>query len=405
MAFRIYPVMNMTTAYMRVADMSKRYRVCQGGMRAGKTYAILQYLIAYAEQRENKTISVISSTLPALRIGAIKDFKHILQETGHEQYFAVNKSTLTWTCRTGSIIEFIGLDGADGEMKARGASRDVLFINEANRITYATAKQIMMRTAGFIFLDFNPSSRFWVHDEIVPREDADFEIFTYLDNQEIPPAIKADLESQPKDTNWWRVYGEGLIGELEGNVFHGWEFLPKVPQSEVLCYGLDFGFKPDPCAMVAIRRDDNGMIIEQMFEETELTSQDIIDLVTKNVDLDIPIICDNARPEIIADMRKAGLLAVPCIKQEVIELNGRAEKVGRLGQIEKMSEVKFRAVGADLEREYLTYQYHETRDGKREPVIKDGNDHLIDAARYAWYWKFRHDTISEAINERVKEYA
>jgi phage terminase large subunit len=372
-------------------------------MRAGKTYAILQRIIAVAEQSKGLTISVVSSTLPALRTGAIRDFKSILNETGHFVYFDVNKSTLTWTCRsTNSVIEFFGMDGKEGELKARGAARDILFVNEANRIPLETFKQLAMRTSKYIYVDYNPSARFWVHEHYQDRQDASFEIFTYRDNEQIPKNILGDILSHDRNSNWWRVYGDGLIGELEGNVFKGWEFIDNKDglEVELIGYGLDFGFRPDPSAFVALYRGDNFYLIEELFEITGLISSQITDMV-KDIAIDgYPIVCDNARPEIIAEMQMSGLSAFACIKEERI---GK-DKVGRMGQIERMSEQTFKAVGKSLERQYLSYAYHKNKDGTHDPVIKDGNDHLIDAARYIWYWSYRRATIEALINESVKEY-
>lgn len=139
--------------------MDGRYRIVQGGMRAGKTFAILQYLISLAEQADDLVITVTSNYSTSLRLGAMRDFKLILKATGHETYFSENRTTHTFTCTpTGSIIEFVGLDE---ELKARGASRDVLFVNEANRISYDVFDSLAKRTSEFIFVDYNPSSKFW----------------------------------------------------------------------------------------------------------------------------------------------------------------------------------------------------------------------------------------------------
>lgn len=397
-----YTKMRMTTAYKRISQMDGRYRICQGGMRAGKTFAILQYLIAYAETAHSKVISVVSSTLPALRLGAIRDFNYILSETGHYLYFEKNLSTLTWKCKhTGSVIEFVGLDGSDGEMKARGASRDVLFVNEANRMNWDTFKQLSMRTAKFIFLDFNPSARFWVHDKLQDREDASFEVYTYKDNEEIPKDIKDDIEKQNKDSNWWRVYGLGLIGELEGNVFKGWNWIDEYDKpKELIGYGLDFGFYPDPSALVAFYNTEDGLLFEEIFAKTGLTGQDLIYAVQQFIDPDAIIVCDNARPEIIAEFVRQGLNAIPCIKAEKL---GK-ENIGRMWQISRMAEFKFTAVGKDFEREYLAYSYRKNRLGEFESIIEKGNDHYIDASRYIWFWWHRRDMINNKVNDDLKEY-
>jgi len=379
--------------------MDGRYRVVQGGMRAGKTFAILQYLISLAEQADDLVITVTSNYSTSLRLGAMRDFKLILKATGHETYFSENRTTHTFTCTpTGSIIEFVGLDE---ELKARGASRDVLFVNEANRISYDVFDSLAKRTSEFIFVDYNPSSKFWVHDKLVGKPDTSFDILTYLDNEEIPPKIRAEIEAHPKDTNWWKVYGLGQIGELEGNIFHGWEFVEQIPyEKELLGYGLDFGFRPDPCALVSLWRVDDRLLAIEEWVTYELTPNEI---VAKIKDTTIPgalIVADNARPEIIREMQQAGLQTVPCVKQE----NIGGQKVGLLGQLEKMGEQKFLAYGTILEEEYLDYRFVESKDGTFKAKVPEGKDHCIDGLRYVWYWVHRKQILEDAMANILKEY-
>ena len=379
--------------------MDGLYRVVQGGMRAGKTFAILQYLISLAEQADDLVITVTSNYSTSLRLGAMRDFKLILKATGHETYFSENRTTHTFTCTpTGSIIEFVGLDE---ELKARGASRDVLFVNEANRISYDVFDSLAKRTSEFIFVDYNPSSKFWVHDKLVGKPDTSFDILTYLDNEEIPPKIRAEIEAHPKDTNWWKVYGLGQIGELEGNIFHGWEFVEQIPyEKELLGYGLDFGFRPDPCALVSLWRVDDRLLAIEEWVTYELTPNEI---VAKIKDTTIPgalIVADNARPEIIREMQQAGLQTVPCVKQE----NIGGQKVGLLGQLEKMGEQKFLAYGTILEEEYLDYRFVESKDGTFKAKVPEGKDHCIDGLRYVWYWVHRKQILEDAMANILKEY-
>lgn len=379
--------------------MDGRYRVVQGGMRAGKTFDILIYLIALAEQRRNIIITVTTNTFPALRLGAMRDFQRILSETNHWIYFDENKTNHTFTCKaTGSKIEFVGLDE---ELKARGAARHILFVNEANRIKWDVFDQLAMRTSDFIFLDYNPTSKFWAHDKIIPREDASFEILTYLDNEEIPPKIKADIESHDRESNWWKVYGLGQVGELEGNIFKGWEFVDTPPQAkELLGYGLDFGFRPDPCALISLWRIDGGLYAHEEWLQTELTPDQIIAKTIMTTPPNSLIVADNARPEIITQMQQAGLQVVACVKQE--NING--VHVGVNGQLEKMAQEKFVAYGNNLEEEYLDYRYTESKDGTFTSKIPTGKDHLLDALRYVWYWTHRRDILEAAMADILREY-
>lgn len=197
------------------------------------------------------------------------------------------------------------------------------------------------------------------------------------------------------------MYGEGQIGEIEGNVFTGWDFLDEFDgEREVIGYGMDFGFNPDPCALVGFYKTENGLMFEEIFSKTGLRSTEICAIVKTCTDPDAVVVCDNARPEIIAEMKEAGINAVPCIKTERI---GK-ENIGRMSQIMRMQEFHFSAIGKGLEREYLSYSYYQNKNGEYEHTIKDGNDHLIDACRYIWFWWHRHDIIDKAVAADIANY-
>ncbi|QCZ35091.1 hypothetical protein D8Z79_025950 (plasmid) [Escherichia fergusonii] len=86
--------------------------------------------------------------------------------------------------------------------------------------------QLAIRTSGDIWLDYNPVSTFWVDNELIGGEDVDFITLTYKDNEALPSTIVKEIESAKEKAktssywaNWWKVYGLGQIGSLEGFVF------------------------------------------------------------------------------------------------------------------------------------------------------------------------------------------
>ena len=132
----------------------------------------------------------------------------------------------------------------------------------------------------------------------------------------------------------------------------------------------------------------------------ELTPNQIIQKVKDTVPSGELIVADNARPEIIREMQMAGIQVVPCVKQE----NIGGQKVGVLGQLEKMAEYKFIAYGKTLEEEYLDYRFAESKDGTFVSKIPSGNDHCLDALRYVWYWVHRRDILETAMSNILREY-
>ncbi len=197
-------------------------------------------------------ISVVSDTYPNLEKGAIRDWEKLLKRTHRERYFTRNKVKHTWTNKiTGTTIEFFSCEADD----ALGAGRDYLFINEAYRVDYKVFDQLMLRTEVMAWLDFNPVNEFWVHTEVMrKRSDWQFLKLTYRDNEGIPPAVLGDLLQHRGDgtNNWWRVYGEGEIGALEGNIYSGWIADDELPKElEFRRYGVDFGYN-DPTVIIGV---------------------------------------------------------------------------------------------------------------------------------------------------------
>lgn len=369
-----------TTAFEKIEALQKRISVIQGGTSAGKTISLLFCLIDLSFEVKNKTISIVSDTFPNLRRGALKDLRTILAETERDKYFEESKSLHTFTNRvTGTILEFFSTDEAGG----RGARRDFLFVNEANRIDYATYTQLEIRTRERIWIDFNPANEFWAHTELVAkRDDVDFIKLNYLDNEGLEDTIISSIEARRGDgnNNWWRVYGLGEIGSLEGNVYEGWITTESIPEGFVLKrYGVDFGFSNDPTAVIAVYENEDGDICleKEVYETRLLTPQ----LITKLKSLPPALfVCDNSRPEIIAEMRASGLRAVGCNKTPGEKMNGKRYNI----ELVQRRKVYFLAEDKEIEQEYLTYAWRKkksTGEVLDEPV--DGNDHAMDAVAYA----------------------
>ena len=157
-----------TQALNKLRELNSRTKIVRGGTSAGKTICILAILIDYAIMNEGKEISVVSESIPHLRRGAYKDFLNILKGLNRYKDNQLNKSTLKYTFHNGSYIEFFSTDQSD---KLRGARRTDLYINECNNVPFDAYQQLVVRTSGNVWLDYNPSAVFWVDKELVGKED------------------------------------------------------------------------------------------------------------------------------------------------------------------------------------------------------------------------------------------
>ena len=375
----------ITTATKKIEDAILEqtfYKVIQGGASASKTFSIMIILIGYAESYPNSLITVAGMTYNHLATGTMRDFKKIMQETNRWDDLNFNKSSKIYNFPNGSQIEFLSTDN----MTSRGPRRDVLFVNEANGISYETFDHLATRTRDFVILDYNPSAKFWAHEELVEgtqKEKTTFITLTYLDNEALSKQERDNIESRkPKEneepSNWWVVYGLGQIGSLEGNIYSGWieTDYPELRKGKLVRYGLDFGFSNDQTALVAIYDlGDNTLGIEELvYEKGILGSQYANTLMSQNVDHNVLIVADNARPEIIAEIKNNGYRCIGADK------NAGSVKRG----IDRVSQKQIKYCGYHLKREYLSYQWRKKRStGEIIDEPEDGNDHLMDALRYA----------------------
>lgn len=350
------------------------FKVIQGGMSASKTFSILELLIGYAESYPNSLISVVGMSYPQLSTGSIRDFIKILKETNRWNPAQWNSTSHIYTFSNGSVLEFLSVD----KMSARGPRRDVLFVNEANGITFEVFEELAGRTRDFVIIDYNPSAKFWAHTELVEKhpDDVSFLILTYKDNEALSNREVANIEShKPKDgeepSNWWTVYGLGQIGSLEGNVYSGWieSSLEEITKGRLVRYGLDFGFSNDESALVAIYdMGENRLgVVEKIFEKGILNSQYAQKFNVAQVEPSVLIVADSARPEAIAEIRSNGFRIVGADKNAGSVLRG----------IERVSEKQIYYVGENLKREYLSYAWRKKRSGEILDEPQDGNDHCL----------------------------
>lgn len=364
-----------TTALDKIVAMKKRIRVVQGGTSAGKTYDILIDELDEAIRQPKILTTIMSDTMPNLRHGAMRDFINIAKETGVWYMSDWNSTYSTLTLPNESIIEFYSADSED----ALGARRDRLFINEANRITKEAFDQLEVRTEQKITLDFNPANRFWAHD-LLSRPDVDFVKLNYLDNEALSENIRKTLELRKGDgtSNWWRVYGLGEIGSLEGNIYQGWIAVDDIPQTAILKrYGVDFGWN-DPTTVIAVYEDENKSLwLRQCIYQSQLPVPALIERCKSLPDG--LFVCDNARPEIIAEMQSHGLRAIGSNKTAGEKMNGKRYNI----ELVSRRKIHYTRDSKELEQEFLTYAWRKKRTGEIIDEPEDGFDHAMDAIAYA----------------------
>lgn len=381
-----------TTATRKVADLKRRIRVVQGGTSASKTISILLLLIDRAQLKHTapELTSVVSESIPHLKRGVIRDFKMIMQSHGYWEDAAYNATDSVYTYPSGNQIEFFSTDNGD---KLRGSRRDWLFMNEANNCKFEAFEQLEVRTKKGIFIDYNPTNEFWAHTELVgKRDDVDFIILTYKDNEALSQEIKTALEQRKNRKGWWAVYGEGQLGEVEGKIYKDWAIIDEIPHEARLEHrGLDFGYTNDPSAIVDIYYYNGGYLLDERCYQKGLSNKQLADILSDHAD--VLTIADSAEPKSIDEIRSYGVNMVGARKGKDSVVHG-IQKVQNL----RVSVTK-RSV--NIIREYRNYLWKTDADGKILNEPEHQFSHSMDACRYGFSYMSSETAIDKEKNYEI----
>jgi len=364
-----------TTAAKKINALKKRIKIIQGGTSASKTFSTLFILINKAMFYDNLEISVVAESIPHLRRGAVRDFLKIMKWGNRYTETSFNKSYLKYEFQNGSFIEFFSADDAS---KLRGARRDILYINECNNVSFESYNELSIRTKKEIYLDFNPSNEFWVHNELKGEDDADFIILTYKDNEALDKGIVQQIEKNRLKAktstyweNWWRVYGLGEIGQLQGAVFTNYKLIDKIPsEARLIGIGIDFGYTNDPTTIIEVYKHNETRILNEVTYQTGLLNSDIAKILPSNV----PCYADSAEPKSIRTIQLAGI-TIKGVTKGRDSINYGIDVMQRENYLVTSN-------STNLIKELRSYCWDTDKTGKRLNKPIDNFNHAIDAVRY-----------------------
>ena len=354
--------------YDALYNNEARFIINEGGSRSSKTYSLCQLIMVYCLQNPQKVVSIIRKTFPALRATAMRDFLEVLKEAGIYDKASHNMSEHIYTFPNGSIVEFFSVDD---EQKIRGRKRHVAWCNEANELFLDDFTQLNMRTEQKLIFDYNPSdSTSWLYE--LPKDESVLIKSTYRDNPFLPDSIKRQIEDLKRtDEALYQIYALGEHAISKANIYSNWTFLPHRPSRFTqFVYGLDFGYN-HPTALMRVYWHEKDIFIEPVIYESYLTTSNLIDrMASLDVEKEIEIIADYARPEIIAEMNNAGYNVQ------------NANKVVKKGIDNIKTFGVFAMADKNLEKEYANYTWKKVGDTITDEPVKLFDD-AMDAVRYA----------------------
>jgi phage terminase large subunit len=308
-----------TSTYYKIKRLKKKIKVIQGGQGAGKNVSIAQILIKKATEKK-RLITVMTDTYDNLKDGAISDFRNIFTAAGLDFDKSYNKTDKDLKIGK-SVIQFRYISDTK-KTAGKSKRRDILYINEANKIGWEVASTYIGRTHEDVYIDYNPDFEFWAHTQVPKLTDSEGNtlseqiIVTYLDNEMCPQSEVDYIESRRDNDEWFRVYGLGQTGYYSERRIYSYEFIDKIPDTAIrIPSGMDFGISPDPTILVDLYVDGANLYADEVFCENNLMPEKIegaerMSVVDKLIEVKHPqgqrIIGDSASRTSLLDMRKNG---------------------------------------------------------------------------------------------------
>ena len=372
--------------YFEVLKSKVKYNFLQGGTRSGKTIALLQLILTFALLNKDLIISCVSMTLPHVKRGVLRDFKFLLSKYKITN-FTENKSDLIFKFTNGSIIEFFSVDD---NSKVHGSARDILLANEIQYIDYESFFQLCQRTRKRVYADYNPTFRFWVHDNFIDNKDFKERLFyhhsTIYDNKFIEKEIIKDVEDRAKfDENYRKVYLLGEIGQCEGLIYKNFYSCDVIPEdAQLLGMWLDFGYSNSPSACGELYYLKGQIYVKELFYlkglmntiNAEQPQQDSIEnhFIKNKVSFKTPIVADRELKS-INDLRNKGYNIFGADKKPgSVQFGISLVKKFKINYTKESENIRYET------NNYIYDTHSQTGEYINEPV--KANDHHLDGIRY-----------------------
>lgn len=403
--------MNVTPLFLKLQEERRKFVVVQGGGDASKTVSILQRMAQKRILYRGSIGTITGRTVPMVVDGPLRAFnRYVLTDpkTGQPTWVRkhikkYNDTKREFTFFNGSILEFNSYPDEDS---AQGSERDDLFENECNHDTYAIFWQLQRKTRGQCFLDYNPTSPFWVHDKMLPtvngekndRQDKIFKdkvAFYRVWHQHNPYLTQEEHDNYENisDPELFRVYSRGLTGKIRGLVFghmkrSGSTQLPE--DCHRYFFTIDYGYTNDPTAILKCGAKGRQRFSKQLSYRPGIGASEIKQIILDAGWKSGMAIYSEADPNMINQLRLLGLPVEPAIK-------GPGSIIAGIGKVREY-ECFYTDDSLDFEKEISVYKFIEAEDivtGRtittNQPI--DAWNHCCDSFRMGVYtdsFKFRN---------------
>lgn len=378
--------------YVPLFTDKSRYFVVTGGRGSGKSFGVNVFLLNLTYESGHKVLFT-RFTLTSAAASIIPEFIEKIELMGVESDFRITKDEII-NLTTGSSIMFKGIRTSSGNQTAalKSLSGVTTFVlDEAEELvdedTFSKIDFSIRSNnkSNRVILILNPTTKeHWIYQRFFmypnvkagtngSKGDVTYIHTTFEDNK--ANLSKSYLEQlydlKRRDIVKFehQILG-GWLNKAEGTIITNWK-VGHFVQTELMCYGQDFGFSTDITSLVkvAVDKDTRSVYVKQIYGKTNLSTSDIAYRNKTECGTDL-IICDSAEPRLISELKNMGLNIRPTIKKKGSILSGIALMQDYQIIVDRESN--------GIIREINNYVWHERN---QRPV--DKFNHYIDAIRYS----------------------
>lgn len=388
--------------YGDIFTTKRHYTILMGGRGAGRSTVASQLVLAKLISPEYFRCAIMRYILSDIRNSCFQEILDRAEEQGIRDKLEVNESLMTIGYKK-NFIHAHAFRKSSGEQKAKLkslANYNQIWIEEADEPPENDFIQLddSLRTVkGYInvLMTLNPPPKsHWIIRRwftLLPSEQPNFFIPTCSDENVLfihtnwhDNAVNIAKDTQlryedykhTKPAHYWSMI-KGYVPEtVIGRVFDGWQEIELIPfEAKKVRTGLDFGWDPDPSAIIDVYYYNGGYIFDEVLYATRQRNADLGNTLMTMPDKKL-VVADHAEPKSIAELRLMGVNIIACEKGA----DSIAYGVGVI-QSEKIS---FTSRSIHLKDEYENYAIKKDKDGNLIPgEYTESNNHCLDAARYA----------------------
>jgi phage terminase large subunit len=394
--------MNLLKPYKKLITNNTRYFLLYGGRAGGRSYAASQKVVLDILTKDYSRIAIMRYIAGDIRSSIWQEIKDRLEEHGLPEPTADRDMKYNFK---GNTIDAKGFKQSTGQNKAKLKSLTgytTIVIEEADEVDEEDFDHLdtsirTIKSENNIILMFNmPDKNHWIikrwfnlidsdtEDYYIPvpkeaRTDTTYIEASYLDNKKNLSKKSIALMENFKIArpDYYHNMIRGLVPSgRKGRVFRNWQTMTSKEFDELpydSIYGLDFGFKNDPTALIEIKKHNNRLYLKELIYEVGLLNAHIADRM-QTLEVNGIIKADSAEPKSIEEIKLHGFNIIGADKSpDSIEYG--------IGIIQEM-EVYYTEDSTNIANEIQNYVYKLDRDKNPTNKPVDNYNHLMDALRY-----------------------